>query len=197
MSANKIFIVLAVLFSFIACISAQEKDRRNEVQIGGFLKRENFDKFQFLVSTKENITAMLSKDCADGDCDYDRDWKMRFMYVGEVLGQTININPSRTTYSKPEYRGKLSGIHFSPRKQNFLPDNYVFPADIKCYENAGREFNCWGEGIFIKYNYKKLEDGMITQNKIVYIWVGVTKTESDAITGETVVKDISENKSKP
>jgi hypothetical protein len=38
---------------------------------------------------------------------------------------------------------------------------------------------------------------MITQNEIVYIWVGVTKTESDAITGETVVKDISENESKP
>lgn len=204
MKATRIFIVLVFLFSSVVYISAQVKEVRTEakeVQIDRFLKKENFDRFQFLVSTKENIKALLGEDCASGGCDYDDDWKMRFVYAGEVKEyRYYQANEPRNrvfiTYYKPEVKGKLVGISFKPRKRNVLRDDYTFPAEFKCLENGGREFNCWGEGIFVKYNYKKREDGTITQKEIVDIWVGITKAESDAITGETVVKDLPEKKSK-
>ena len=205
MNANRLFIGIILLFSLIVFASAQVKEDSNEmkeVQIDRFLKKENFDRFQFLISTKENIRAMLGEGCETGRCDYDDDWKMRFVYAGAVK-QVRSYQPNEprnrvfTTYYKPEVRGKLVGIDFKPRNRNILRDDFTFPAEFKCLENGGREFNCWGNGVFVKYNYKKREDGTITQKEIVYIWVGITKAENDSITGETVVKDIPEKESKP
>jgi len=142
---------------------------------------------------------LLGEDCAEGKCDYDADWKMRFAYAGKIASyKWYQPNQPRNrvfiTYYKPEIVGKLIGIYFNPRKRNVLRDEYLFPADFKCLENDGREFNCWGNGVFVKYNYKKREDGTIYQKELVYIWVGLTKAESDSIQGETEVKDIEEKK---
>jgi hypothetical protein len=198
---NKIIIFITLLFSFVFCISAQVKDSSNEVPIDKFLKKENFDRFQFLVSTRENIKALLGEDCEDGRCNYNEDWKMRFAYAGKVAEiRWFQPNEPRnrifTTYTKPEFVGKLVGIFFNPRKKNVLRDDFIFPSEFKCLENGGREFNCWGDGVFVKYNYKKRDDGTIYEKEIVYIRVGVTIAESDAMKGETEVKDVKEEQTK-
>jgi hypothetical protein len=197
MSRNKIFIGFILLLFFAICVSGQVKENVKEVQIDSLLRKENFDRFQFLVSTQENIKGILGDNCYNSRCFYDDDWSMRFIYAGKVAEtRWYQLNQPRnrvfTTYTKPEFIGKLIGIHFDPRRKNVLRDDFVFPADFKCLENGGREFNCWGNGIFVKYNYKKREDGTIYQKEIVYIWVGITKAESDAIKGETEIKDIPE-----
>lgn len=201
MRGKRIFIVLTLLFSFALCVSAQ-KETLNEVQIDNFLKTENFAEFQFLVSTRENIKALPGEDCATGSCLYDEDWKMRFIYAGKVAEERwYQPNQPRNrifiTYYKPEFRGKLIGIHFAPRKRNVLRDDFIFPAEYKCIENGGREFTCMGDRVFVKYNYKKREDGTICQKEIVFIWVGITKAERDAVKGETEVKDVEENEDNP
>jgi len=202
MNRNKNFIGFILLLFFAICISGQVKENVKELQIDSLLRKENFDRFQFLVSTRANIKEILGEDCATGKCFYDDDWSMRFNYadkVAEIRWYQPNQPRNRvfTTYTKPEFIGKLTGIYFKPRRINILRDDFVFPADIKCLENGGREFNCWGNGIFVKYNYKKREDGTIYQKEIVYIWVGITKAEGDNIKGETEVKDVPENKDNP
>jgi hypothetical protein len=159
MIQSKIVFGFLLLFSFAVCVSAQDKGALNEVQIDRFLNRANFDQYQFLVSAKDNVKALLSDDCETGSCRYDDEWMMRFVYLNEVIERTVGITPASITYSKPEFRGKLIGIDFSPSKRNVLRDDYVFPADFDCRENAGMEFNCRGkgksDGVFVKYNYKK------------------------------------------
>jgi len=201
MSGNKKFIVFFLLFFFAVGISAQVKNAPHEVRIDKFLDEKNFAEFQFLVSTRENIKAVFGKDCEAARCDFDDDWKMKFNYVNPVL-EIRWFQPDQprnrvfTTFSKPEYREKLLNIEFYPRRENFLRDDFVFPDNVKCFENGGREFNCWGARVFVKYNYKKGAGGAITQKQLVFIRIGVTQTEYETIRSETQFKDVEETELK-
>jgi hypothetical protein len=198
MRGKRILLCLVLLFSFVAGISAQVKTAQNEVNIDRLLRKENFTTLQFLVSTKEDVKFSFGEQCASGgQCVYDEDWFIRFKYVGEVLSFSW-AQPNQPqnryfiTYSKPEFRGKLLGIEFTPRKLNVLSGNYIFPSGFDCAENIGIEFNCISDVAFVKYFYKKSEDGTIHQKKISFILHRPTKQQYETITGETVVKDMKE-----
>lgn len=210
MNGNRIFIVLTLLFASVVCLSAQvrkktnamKKEPSNTVRIDKFLRKENFDKFQFLVSTREDIKKLLGKDCADGNCIYDDDWTMRFVYLSNLSEtQTIRPNVPGNQISlpepRPEFEGKLSGIFFSPRKRSFLPDDFVFPAEFKCIEGSSLDFSCPGDGVVVKYNYKKIDGSRGFKREIVSIFVGITKAERGTVIVEPGTKDTKDKVDKP
>lgn len=192
----RVLLGFALLFVLVVAIPAQRRDVPNEVTIDALLKKENFTTLQLLVSTKDDVEAVFGKSCGLS-CEYNDDWLIGFSYVPDVLfsRRANREEPSNKvfiTYSKPEFRGKLRYIAFTPRKFNVLAGDYILSPDFDCKANSGVQFDCTNGDTYVSFYDEKRKDASSTQNRMRLILHGLAYVNlytAKELFGETEMKD--------
>lgn len=195
MKSAMVFITFIFLSVFALQVSVQAQIKQNEVQLDELLRLEIPKGLKFLASTKEDVKILFGEDCANGQCVYDENWFMHFVYVSEVLKaeylkQGYPRNKYWITKSKPEFIGKLLAVEFTPRKLNVLSDRFILPQNFKCRNVNINDTDCFTDGFFFRFAYKMRDDSTIFQREIKIISQRPPKTEYDRIVAEIEEKEL-------
>jgi hypothetical protein len=184
--------ILLFLFCFLSLTLnnfAQENQFPNELEGFQFFKNEKIGNLKLLVSTKEDVKAVMGENCANG-CDYDGNWKISFAYVGSQWYRKSSQNGIERLYKpKAEFVGKLHDINFYPKRQIILPESIQFPKGFRCNNGTTkREDTKYNERVCIDssriiyaISNENTSDGKILKEQIMHIGYLSSQKDNDGI----------------
>ena len=116
MRTVKMLIAINLLLIFAFAASGQTDSFPNEVEGYKFYGTGKLESLKILVSKEKDVIKLFGENCHKG-CDYDENWTVAFVFLRK--GEYISEGTGRTEkrfYLPKKYIGKLSEIHFLPRK---------------------------------------------------------------------------------
>lgn len=116
MKAIKLLIISNLILIFALDILGQNISFPNEIKGYQFYGKGRLENIKILISNEKDAIKIFGKNCESG-CDYDENWKVSFRFIrkGKYISEGTGGH-ERRFYVPKKYIGKLSEIHFLPKK---------------------------------------------------------------------------------
>lgn len=116
MKAIKLIIISNFLLISALSISGQNVSFPNEINGYKLYGKGRLENIRILVSSEKDAIKIFGKNCEKG-CDFDENWttSFRFLRKGEYISENLGKR-ERRFYLPAKYIGRLSEIHFIPKK---------------------------------------------------------------------------------
>jgi hypothetical protein len=160
MRVLKLITAANLLLIFAICITGQTNPFPNEIKGYELYAKGKLEKIKILVSSEKDTIKIFGKNCESG-CDYDDNWKVafRFLRKGEYISEGTG-KEERRFYLPKKYIGKLSEIHFLPKKHisfegiqfsNLFRKSFAYQTGAELHPEDAGSMNTFTDNFGLKY----------------------------------------------